>query len=252
VSSVSLKTLRALRRNMQIVFQDPYGSLNPRMTVEDLVAEPLRFHGLADGRRATRQRVADVLELVGLSAEHSRRYPHAFSGGQRQRIAIARALACEPKLLVLDEPVSALDVSIRGQILNLLEDLQAELGLSYLFIAHDLSLVRHIADRVAVMYLGKIVETADRDELFEAPQHPYTQALLAAVPVADPEKERRRRRLPVRGELPSAMAPPPGCRYHTRCFKAQAVCSESEPPLEQVAPGDHRAACFFAEPRKVV
>jgi peptide/nickel transport system ATP-binding protein len=251
VSSVSQKTLRALRRNMQIVFQDPYGSLNPRMTVQDLVAEPLRFHGLADGRRATRQRVGEVLELVGLSAELARRYPHAFSGGQRQRIAIARALACQPKLLVLDEPVSALDVSIRGQILNLLEDLQAELGLSYLFIAHDLSLVRHIADRVCVMYLGKVVETADRDDLFEAAQHPYTQALLSAVPVPDPVKERSRGRLPMRGEIPSPLEPPPACRYHTRCFKAQAVCSEHEPPLEVVAPRAHRAACFFAEPRKL-
>jgi oligopeptide/dipeptide ABC transporter ATP-binding protein len=251
VSSVSQKTLRALRRNMQIVFQDPYGSLNPRMTVQDLVAEPLRFHGLADGRRVTRQRVGEVLELVGLSAEQAGRYPHAFSGGQRQRIAIARALACRPKLLVLDEPVSALDVSIRGQILNLLEDLQAELGLSYLFIAHDLSLVRHIADRVCVMYLGKVVETADRDDLFEAPQHPYTQALLSAVPVPDPAKERSRGRLPVRGEIPSPLEPPPACRYHTRCFKAQPVCSEHEPPLEEVAPRAHRAACFFAEPRKV-
>jgi oligopeptide/dipeptide ABC transporter ATP-binding protein len=252
VSSVSQKTMRALRRNMQIVFQDPYASLNPRMSVEDLIAEPLRFHGLADGRRETRKRVGEVLELVGLSAEHSRRYPHAFSGGQRQRIAIARALACEPKLLVLDEPVSALDVSIRGQILNLLEDLQAELGLSYLFIAHDLSLVRHICDRVCVMYLGKIVETGDREDLFEAPQHPYTQALLSAVPLPDPVKERRRGRLPVRGEIPSPIEPPPACRYHTRCFKAQEICSEREPPLEPVGPRGHHAACWFAEPAKVV
>jgi oligopeptide transport system ATP-binding protein len=252
VSSVSQKTMRTLRRNMQIVFQDPYASLNPRMSVEDLIAEPLRFHGLANGRRATRKRVGEVLELVGLSAEHARRYPHAFSGGQRQRIAIARALACEPKLLVLDEPVSALDVSIRGQILNLLEDLQGELGISYLFIAHDLSLVRHICARVCVMYLGKIVETGDREDLFEAPQHPYTQALLSAVPLPDPVKERRRGRLPVRGEIPSPIEPPPACRYHTRCFKAQAVCSEREPPLEPVGPRDHHTACFFAEPKRVV
>jgi oligopeptide/dipeptide ABC transporter ATP-binding protein len=252
VSSVSQKTMRALRRNMQIVFQDPYASLNPRMSVEDLIAEPLRFHGLADGRRASRKRVGELLELVGLSAEHARRYPHAFSGGQRQRIAIARALACEPKLLVLDEPVSALDVSIRGQILNLLEDLQGKLRLSYLLIAHDLSLVRHICGRVCVMYLGKIVETGDREDLFEAPQHPYTQALLSAVPLPDPVKERRRGRLPVRGEIPSPIEPPPACRYHTRCFKAQAVCSEREPPLERVGPRDHHAACFFAEPKRVV
>jgi oligopeptide/dipeptide ABC transporter ATP-binding protein len=250
--SCDRKALRRFRRQIQIVFQDPHGSLNPRMSVFDLIAEPLRFHGLARGRPALRRRVEELLELMGLAGEHGRRYPHAFSGGQRQRIAIARALASEPKLLILDEPVSALDVSIRAQILNLLEDLQGELGLSYLFIAHDLSLVRHICDRVCVMYLGKIVETADRDTLFEAPQHPYTQALLSAVPLPDPRKERSRRRLPVRGEVPSALEPPPACRYHTRCFKAQPVCSEHEPPLETVGAGGHRAACFFAEPRKVV
>jgi oligopeptide transport system ATP-binding protein len=251
VSACGRTELRTFRRQVQIVFQDPYGSLNPRMSVSELIAEPLRFHGLVRGRRELGMRVAEVLELVGLSPDQARRYPHAFSGGQRQRIAIARALASNPKLVILDEPVSALDVSIRAQILNLLDDLQSELGLAYLFVAHDLSLVRHISDRVAVMYLGKIVETAGCDELFEAPQHPYTQALLSAVPVPDPEKERLRGRLPVRGDVPSAIEPPRACRYHTRCFKAQAVCSEHEPPLEAVAGSDHRAACFFAEPRRV-
>jgi oligopeptide transport system ATP-binding protein len=238
LGSCDRRELRKFRRQIQIVFQDPYGSLNPRMSVFDLIAEPLRFHGLAPGREALRERVGELLELVGLAAEHARRYPHAFSGGQRQRIAIARALATHPKLVILDEPVSALDVSIRAQILNLLTDLQTELGLSYLFIAHDLSLVRHISDRVCVMYLGKIVETANRDVLFEAPQHPYTQALLSAVPVPDPRKERSRRRLPVRGDVPSALEPPP-------------VCSEHEPQLEPVGADGHRAACFFAEPRSV-
>jgi oligopeptide/dipeptide ABC transporter ATP-binding protein len=251
LGSCDRRELRKFRRQIQIVFQDPYGSLNPRMSVFDLIAEPLRFHGLARGREALRRRVGELLELVGLAAEQARRYPHAFSGGQRQRIAIARALATNPKLVILDEPVSALDVSIRAQILNLLTDLQSELGLSYLFIAHDLSLVRHLSDRVCVMYLGKVVETASRDVLFEAPQHPYTQALLSAVPVPDPRKERRRRRLPVHGDVPSALEPPPACPYHTRCFKAQPVCSEHEPPLEPVGAGGHRAACFFAEPRSV-
>jgi oligopeptide transport system ATP-binding protein len=251
VASCDRRQLRRFRRQIQIVFQDPHGSLNPRMSVADLIAEPIRFHGLARGRREVELRVRELLELVGLAPEHANRYPHSFSGGQRQRIAIARALAAEPKLLILDEPVSALDVSIRAQILNLLEDLQSELGLAYLFIAHDLSLVRHISDRVAVMYLGKIVETADRDDLFEAPQHPYTQALLSAVPIPDPEKERRRRRLAVRGEVPSVLDPPPACPYHTRCFKAQDVCSQQAPPLDPVGPRRHKAACFFAEPRRV-
>jgi oligopeptide/dipeptide ABC transporter ATP-binding protein len=251
ITAADRKRLRAYRRKVQMVFQDPYGSLNPRMSVEQLIAEPIRFHGLARGSDVG-VRVAELLERVGLSPEHAGRYQHEFSGGQRQRIGIARALASAPKLLVLDEPVSALDVSIQAQILNLLEDLQAQLGLSYVFIAHDLSLVRHISHRVAVMYLGKIAETASRDELFESAQHPYTQVLLAAVPVPDPDKESARKRLPVRGDVPSPVDPPPACRYHTRCFKAQPVCSEREPALDPVGPNGHRAACFFAEPRKLV
>jgi oligopeptide transport system ATP-binding protein len=252
LSALSRTRLRALRRKMQIVFQDPYGSLNPRMTIGQLLAEPVTFHQLAATRRDVAQRVSTLLELVGLAPEHASRYPHEFSGGQRQRVGIARALASDPELLLLDEPVSALDVSIQAQILNLLEDLQAQLGLSYVFIAHDLSLVRHLAQRVVVMYLGKVVECGWRDDIFEAPQHPYTQALLSAVPLPDPSKERLRKRIPLPGTVPSSTDPPPGCRFHTRCFKAQAECSEKTPPLEEVAPRNHCAACFFAEPRRVL
>jgi oligopeptide transport system ATP-binding protein len=252
ITSANARVLRGLRRKMQIVFQDPYSSLNPRMSVGDLIAEPLLWHGIAPDRRDAAPRVGELLELVGLAPEHATRYPHEFSGGQRQRIGIARALAPSPKLLVLDEPASALDVSIQAQILNLLEDLQSEFGVAYLFIAHDLSLVRHISDRVMVMYLGKIVEVASRTELFEAPQHPYTQALLSAVPVPDPHKERSRSRIPLPGDIPSCVDPPPACRFHTRCFKAESVCSEREPLLEFVASNGHRAACHFAEPLKVI
>ncbi len=232
--------MRARRRRLQVIFQDPYASLNPRMTVGAMLAEPLKLHHLVGGEAARRARVAELLELVGLRSDHARRYPHEFSGGQRQRIATARALAVEPRLIVADEPVSALDVSIQAQVINLMRALQQRFGLAYIFISHDLAVVKHIADRIAVMYLGKIVETAPTDELFAHPRHPYTRALLSAVPLPDPTVMRERALL--EGDIPSAMNPPPGCRFHTRCPYARASCRRDEPMLESDANG-HATAC---------
>jgi oligopeptide/dipeptide ABC transporter ATP-binding protein len=245
LSSLSARALTDLRRHMQIVFQDPVGALNPRHTVGQLIAEPLAVHRLMP-RNKRRSRVEELLELVGLPADAVSRFPHEFSGGQCQRIGIARSLAVEPRLIVLDEPVSALDVSIQAQILALLSDLQGRFGLSYLFIAHDLAVVGEMSDRVAVMYLGKIVELADRDPLYARPCHPYTQALFSAVPIPDPVLSRAKRRVVVVGEVPSSLAPPPGCRFHTRCPMAQERCRVEEPLLRQIANG-HMVACHFAE-----
>jgi oligopeptide/dipeptide ABC transporter ATP-binding protein len=258
VTKMSKGELRRMRRDMQIVFQDPYASLNPRITVSEIIAEPLRIHGLY-GNDGPGQ-VAELMRLVGLNPEHGNRFPHEFSGGQRQRIGIARALALKPKVLVLDEPVSALDVSIQAGVINLLEDLQDELGLAYLFVAHDLSVVRHIADRVAVMYLGKIVEVAPTDELFERPLHPYTQALISAIPIPDPRRERERERILIQGDVPSPANPPSGCRFRTRCplfltlsEANQGRCVNEEPPLEPHGLGDrHPAACHFARVQDVL
>ncbi|MCC8427873.1 dipeptide ABC transporter ATP-binding protein [Reyranella aquatilis] len=248
VRTLSRGALRDLRRDMQIIFQDPYASLNPRLTVGETLAEPLKLHGIATGE-ALRRRIDELLGEVGLSAWHALRYPHEFSGGQRQRIGIARALASQPKLIVCDEPVSALDVSIQAQVINLLQDLKAKLGLSYIFIAHDLAVVRHISDRVAVMYLGKIVELAPKRSLFARPRHPYTQALLSAVPVPDPTAQRARIRLA--GDVPSPLNPPKGCRFHTRCAHAQDRCRQEEPLLRPLQDGDGAkgqvVACHFAE-----
>ena len=237
LTTLSGRNLRAYRRQMQMIFQDPYASLNPRMSVGSIVAEPMVIHGLQKGRR--KERVRELLETVGLNPYFASRYPHEFSGGQRQRIGIARALAVEPAFIVCDEPVSALDVSIQAQIINLLEDLQANFGLTYLFIAHDLSVVRHISHRIAVMYLGKIVELADSDELYENPLHPYTQALISAVPIPDPAIERERQRLILTGDVPNPIAPPPGCNFHTRCPIAVDICREEDPEWREIVEGHH-------------
>jgi peptide/nickel transport system ATP-binding protein len=247
ILELSKKEMRALRREMQIIFQDPFSSLNPRMTVMDIISEPLVVNGVAKGAELKTQ-VRDLLEAVGLRAQHMSRYPYAFSGGQRQRIGIARALALRPRLIVCDEPVSALDVSIQAQTLNLLEDLQKEFGLTYLFIAHDLSVVEHISDRVAVMYLGNIVELAAAEELYAAPLHPYTEALLSAVPRTDPDRVKKRIILP--GEVPSPADPPPGCKFHPRCHYAQEVCQTETPTWCQLAP-DHWVACHRADELKL-
>ena len=243
ITTLSKEQMTALRREMQIIFQDPFSSLNPRMTVSEIVAEPLVIHRVASGA-ALKLKVQELLEAVGLKAQHMNRYPYAFSGGQRQRIGIARALALRPKLVVADEPVSALDVSIQAQVINLLEDLQEELGLTYLFIAHDLSVVEHISDRVAVMYLGKIVEMGEARKLFERPRHPYTEALLSAIPIADPDH--RTERIVLAGDVPSPSDPPPGCKFHPRCRYAQPICSQQEPALTPL-PDGRAASCHFAE-----
>ncbi|TAK29560.1 MAG: ATP-binding cassette domain-containing protein [Chloroflexota bacterium] len=244
LSKLKGEDLRRMRREMQIIFQDPYASLNPRMTVGSIVGEPLEVHGLVKGRNRE-ERVRELLRIVGLNPYFANRYPHEFSGGQRQRIGIARALAVQPSFIVCDEPISALDVSIQAQIINLLEELQEAFHLTYLFIAHDLSVVRHISDRVAVMYVGKIVELAGRDSLYTEPRHPYTRALLSAVPIPDPEIESKRERIILSGDVPSPLYPPSGCRFHTRCPIALEVCPNTEPEFRDVG-GDHWVACHAA------
>jgi oligopeptide transport system ATP-binding protein len=244
--------LRRLRRNIQLIMQDPYTSLNPRMTVGDLVGEPFEIHKDVAPRGSRRGKVKDLLEVVGLNPEHINRYPHQFSGGQRQRIGIARALALRPEIIICDEPVSALDVSIQAQVMNLLERLQADFGLSYIFIAHDLSVVRHLADRVAVMYLGRIAEIGTEDEIYERPTHPYTQALLSAVPVPNPESRHTKAVIRLTGDVPSPANPPSGCRFRTRCWKAQDICATETPALVERPGSDHPSACHFAEKREIV
>jgi peptide/nickel transport system ATP-binding protein len=245
ITHLGVSAMRPLRRDVQMIFQDPYSSLNPRHTVGSIVGAPYRLQNVTTGGD-TKKAVQELLELVGLSPEHYNRYPHEFSGGQRQRIGIARALALKPKMIVADEPVSALDVSIQAQVVNLLDDLQGELGLTYVIIAHDLSVIRHVSDRIAVMYLGKIVELADQPSLYSRPMHPYTVALMSAVPIPDPKRRAKRERILLTGDVPSPISPPPACRFHTRCWKAQEICRVEEPPLVQLLPG-HQVACHFPE-----
>ncbi|MEC9490499.1 MAG: dipeptide ABC transporter ATP-binding protein [Halanaerobiales bacterium] len=244
ILSYDRKQMRKLRKEMQIIFQDPYASLNPRMTVGNIVGEAIDLHNLAASKKERNEMVRELLEKVGLGSEYMQRYPHEFSGGQRQRIGVARALAVDPKLIIADEPVSALDVSVQAQVVNLLQDLQKEFGLTFLFIAHDLSVVKHISDRVAVMYLGKIVELTDKDDLYNNPKHPYTQSLLSAIPEADPKKKKER--IILEGDVPSPVDPPSGCRFHPRCPKAFAKCSEVEPEFKEYGAG-HFASCHLLE-----
>ncbi len=245
IGRLSRTEKKQFTRSAQMIFQDPYASLNPRMTVTDIIGEGIDIHGLHKGQER-QKRIYDLLELVGLRREHANRYPHEFSGGQRQRIGIARALAVEPKFIVCDEPISALDVSIQAQVVNLLEDLQTEFGLTYLFIAHDLSMVKHISDRIAVMYLGAIVELADSKELYERPLHPYTQALLSAVPIPDPDVEKGRKRIMLEGDVPSPINPSPGCKFQGRCRMVQDICRQNAPELKEVYPG-HFVACYMVK-----
>ena len=238
--------LRQLRRRVQMIFQDPFASLNPRFTIGSLIAEPMHIYRIGSNKEIN-ERTVELLRVVGLRPEYIDRYPHEFSGGQRQRIAVARALSINPEFVIADEPVSALDVSVRAQVLNLLQRLQQQFNLTYLFVSHDLSVVRHVADRIAVMYLGKIVELADRDELYASPKHPYTQALLSAIPIPDPKIEKRRQRIILSGDLPSPINIPTGCRFHTRCPMAQQICREVEPPFEAKEGHEHYAACHFSE-----
>jgi oligopeptide/dipeptide ABC transporter ATP-binding protein len=246
LAAIEGESLRGIRQRIQMIFQDPYASLNPRFTIGSLVSEPMHIYHQGS-KQGISERTEELLRVVGLRPEYIDRYPHEFSGGQRQRIAVARALAINPELVIADEPVSALDVSVRAQVLNLLQRLQKEFNLTYLFVSHDLSVVRHVADRIAVMYLGKIVELADRDELYTTPKHPYTKALLSAIPIPDPRIEKKRQRIILSGDLPSPVNIPRGCRFHTRCPMAQAICREVEPAFEAKEGREHYAACHFAE-----